>query len=208
MKVHHFARKRRQLKKLASEYQQSRGIPKQKKDNLLNKIKALVSYLKRTMTRRDLRRALGAMALMFGLSSTGNLRAQSFAPPQINPFGISNIQNIALPAFADLDNDGDMDMILGDYNDSGAILSYFENIGNESNPNFAAPITNPFNLSGNEYYLIPVLADLDNDGDMDILAGSDYGQVSYFENIGTAEVPDFAPAVNDPFDIALGLQTY
>ncbi|MBL4585713.1 MAG: T9SS type A sorting domain-containing protein [Flavobacteriales bacterium] len=50
--------------------------------------------------------------------------AQTFATAQTNPFGLTNVGTLSKPDFADLDNDGDLDMMSGE--GSGDFF-YFEN---------------------------------------------------------------------------------
>ena len=58
------------------------------------------------------------------------------------------------PEFADIDNDGDLDYLSGEYTYSigygvgyGLGFHFQENIGSATNPNFANPIINPFGLN-------------------------------------------------------------
>ncbi len=95
-----------------------------------------------------------------------------------------------VPTFGDMDNDGDADMIVGDKEGK---LHYFQNTGGAGN---AAVFTT---LPVQDYHGIdvgdfstPVLADMDRDGDEDLLIGEAFGNVDYFENTGTAAVPAFS----------------
>lgn len=141
--------------------------------------------------------------------NTGNATNPSYGSPQFSPFGLDSIQGIlAYPTFADMDNDGDLDLITsGEYYSYGSIL-YFENIGNANSPNFAAPQTNPFGFqsAGNDVYItFPEAADLDGDGDVDLLVGtydSYYTKMFvYYENTGTQQTPVFSTGLNDPFGL-------
>jgi hypothetical protein len=111
--------------------------------------------------------------------NTGSGTQASFANPVQNPFGISPVLNFGSPAFSDIDHDGDLDLFVGEYYGN---MRYFENTGTVSSPAFAAPLTNPFFLVQTNYYNFPALADLDNDGDEDILSGENYGSFQYFKN--------------------------
>jgi hypothetical protein len=140
--------------------------------------------------------------------NTGTAANPQFASPISNPFGLfSNADNVFL-SFGDLDNDGDKDLILGEYY---GVIKYFQNTGTATNPQFAAPIVNPFGTSAGYLLAVPTLADIDGDGDLDLLVG-DYGYVylpyynypalRFFRNIGTASAPNFqlANGANDPFE--------
>ena len=141
--------------------------------------------------------------------NTGTANNPSYGSPQFSPFGLDSIQGIlAYPTFADMDNDGDLDLITsGEYYAYGSIL-YFENIGSASNPNFAAPQTNPFGFqsAGNDVYItFPEAADLDGDGDIDLLLGTYDNYYTkmfvYYENTGTQQTPVFSTGLNDPFGL-------
>ncbi len=92
------------------------------------------------------------------------------------------------PALADLDDDGDQDLMIGDENGR---LHYFENQGTATNYDFQ--LTEP------EYADIdvdlgahPQFFDLSGDGIEDLVIGDFYGRVQYHENAGTATEPDFS----------------
>ena len=67
-------------------------------------------------------------------------------------------------------------------NQSGQ-FSYFENIGNANAPNFSFVSENQFNLSSVGQGAKPNFADLDDDGDADLLSGNANGEYYYYENI-------------------------
>ena len=108
----------------------------------------------------------------------------------------------ATPTFGDIDNDGDLDLFVG--HDDGN-FRYFENTGTASAPTFAAAVINPFGLTDAGDITKPTLGDVDNDGDLDLLVGeTKNGNLNYFENIGTASAPAFAPLKTNPFGLVSG----
>ncbi len=95
----------------------------------------------------------------------------------------------AYPAFADLDGDGDMYMLLG--SDSGKIL-FFDNIaGAGAVPVFAEPIADYQQIEV-ESFSTPVLFDFDGDGDADLITGGSRGRLSFYRNEGSAGQPVFS----------------
>ncbi len=93
------------------------------------------------------------------------------------------------PTFGDLDNDGDLDMLIGDY--SGR-LHYLENVAGLGNTaNFTVNTLNYFGIDIGDF-ASPQLFDVDNDGLLDILVGEMRGQVNYFKNTGTLSNPQFS----------------
>lgn len=92
------------------------------------------------------------------------------------------------PAFADLDADGDVDMIIGE--STGAVW-YFENIAEPYEwPVLAPPLTAPWGIHG-PVFATPQLIDLDEDGDFDLVMGGRDGRLRYFENTGTPTTAAF-----------------
>jgi len=135
----------------------------------------------------------------FYYKNTGSASVPAFALSQTNPFGLATQYDYSVSEFKDLDNDGDLDMMTGDYYGN---FTYYENTGTATVPNFAAAQQNPFNLSYiGTYYAAPSLADIDNDGDFDLMAGRRDGNFFYYENTGTATVPNFAAAQQNPFNL-------
>ena len=98
----------------------------------------------------------------------------------------------SVPAFGDLDDDGDDDMLLGIENGT---LVYYENssVGNGSvfssgTLNYTDNLGATISAGG---FCHPQLFDLNEDGLLDLLLGKRSGEIMYYENIGTASVPSF-----------------
>ncbi|WP_420583211.1 FG-GAP-like repeat-containing protein [Reichenbachiella sp.] len=129
--------------------------------------------------------------------NTGSNSSATFAEQTggANPFDGESVDGYATPTFIDIDDDGDLDALVGQYyyNYSGYV-NFFENTGTASAPAFAERNGNedPFRaIEPDSGYTDPTFADLDNDGDLDVLVGNSYGTPEYFENKGTASEPDF-----------------
>jgi hypothetical protein len=91
----------------------------------------------------------------------------------------------SMPAFADIDGDGDQDLFVGD---GAGTLTFVENTGTRTAPRWAAPIHPYADLNlGN--YGAPSFIDLDQDGDLDMLIGRENGSLAYVRNTGTARSP-------------------
>ena len=110
--------------------------------------------------------------------NTGNAATASFDLTPLNLVG--DIGDYSHPYLIDLDSDNDYDMVIG--NATGYIL-YYRNDGDATNPSFVSA----GNLIGDSYdYSAPALADIDNDGDYDIVSGTKGGWVAFYENEGTS----------------------
>jgi hypothetical protein len=109
-----------------------------------------------------------------------------------------DVGDFATPAFADMDADGDLDLSMG--SQEGTIY-YFENVGTRYKPIFIMN-TGMYSYICAEYLsernkTSLAIADLDADGDNDLLIGNDLGVIFYLENIGTP-----AQAVWGPCSVA------
>ena len=94
------------------------------------------------------------------------------------------------PSFADLDGDGDLDAVVGEFDGN---LNYFENTGSATAPAFTehTGAANPFDGVDVGFVSTPSFADLDGDGDLDAVVGKYDGNLNYFENTGSAVAPAF-----------------
>jgi len=202
MKQIKFARKKRQLKYYSIKLQRLIDCQKDTLNveikKLIIKIKKLTYELLQVFSAVVLKRIMGPAVGLLILSSFNQVNGQIFDSPKPNSFGLDSLNLIAFPAFADLDNDGDLDLLVGEYLGN---MQYFENTGTSSAPAFAAPLQNPFGLSPTYLFATPAFADLDADGDMDMISGEYYGNMIYYENIGSASNPQFAPPQINPFGL-------
>ncbi|MCA9096171.1 MAG: VCBS repeat-containing protein, partial [Planctomycetaceae bacterium] len=127
-----------------------------------------------------------------------------------NPLNGKSVDSNSTPAFGDLDGDGDVDLVSGEFSGN---LKYFLNttvpvddIGFTSQTG----TDNPLNGEDVGSLSLQVLGDLDGDGDLDLIAGNSQGTLDYFKNTGTAIAPVYAKqtGANNPLDgVYLGFTT-
>ena len=134
--------------------------------------------------------------------NTGTANSAAFAAPAFNAFNLQAPgSQIMFCDFADLDGDGDLDIYGSSYYSYTAV-NFYENTGSNTLPNFSIPTTNPHGIDTDSLqFFSPTIEDMDNDGDLDIMAGSYYGDITYFENTGTPTSPAFGTGTTNPFGI-------
>ena len=115
-----------------------------------------------------------------------------------NPTGIPSL-SFSQPRFYDLDNDGDLDMILGSTIQSPL---YFKNTGSKTTPKFVMDkflFANVNSLNAE----MGVCADIDGDGDLDFITGG-YTGLHLYENIGSNMQPEFVESTNVFVSLTVG----
>ena len=128
--------------------------------------------------------------------NTGSLTSPEFRLTDTNYVNLAqyNLNTILnqptfspVPAFGDVNTDGNTDMIVGDFQGR---LHYFQNepVGGKSN--FVLTNTN-FKSIDVGTYASPFLTDLNGDGLVDIAAGQQNGLLDYFPNKGSFINPEF-----------------
>jgi len=209
----HFARKGRQFKRLSKEINRLLDsgrfyqLAEEKQRSLASRLRTLYRRLARIIPARRLRLGLGAAAMLLGLGLglglTQPLQAQTFGAPVESPFNFTNITYFTLPSFADIDDDGDLDLFTTGYVDGESYyltLRYYQNVGDAENPDFSAPVDAPFGIA--EQNILNVsFVDIDDDGDLDAFMPQAYGNFLFRENTGTAQSPVFDAAQTNPFGL-------
>lgn len=104
-------------------------------------------------------------------------------------------------SFADVDNNGSLDLVLGEYQ----LLDIYLSSGTESEvpPEFTLLYSMPTESLPTR--LCGAFVDIDLDGDLDLFFGTQFGNVGYRRNIGTPESPDWSQVVYEGTSAATSL---
>lgn len=114
------------------------------------------------------------------------------------------------PSLVDIDNDGDLDMIVGENNRA---LNFFRNIGGTPIPSFVSePIGNlgsaltGLDVGANSN---PTFADIDGDLDLDLIIGQSTGRLMFVANAGSPTAPNFSSSpIDNWFSIDIGTSAH
>lgn len=93
----------------------------------------------------------------------------------------------ATPTLGDIDGDGDLDLFVGE---SSGSLNYYENTGSRTEPRFTL-VSDEFGGIDVGRRSLPVLHDLDGDGDLDLVVGSESSGLLVIRNVGSPREPEF-----------------
>ncbi len=118
--------------------------------------------------------------------NSGTLQMPVWTPADSALVTITRGSN-AVPTLGDLTGDGLPDLIVGE---ASGELNYYRNIGSKGAPKFEL-VSDRFLGIDVGRRSTPVLADLDGDGKLDLLLGSEAGGVELWRNTGAAGAIDF-----------------
>jgi len=126
--------------------------------------------------------------ITMGFRNTGNAETPIFTQDNSLVTGIMDAGRNSYPTFADLNKDGDFDLLIG--RDLSSFL-YYQNSGNPSSPIWQTNSSLFSEVENIRYWKDPTFCDLDGDGDFDMIYGSDNGFLFFYQNIGTSTNPAF-----------------
>lgn len=117
------------------------------------------------------------------------------------------------PVLHDVDGDKDLDLIIvsnGDHYKTGDKhdrLTLFENVGTSKTPIFKHKVADLWNISNDSLKgIYPTFGDLNNDGNPEMLMGTENGNFALYENIGTLSSPNYKIIGREAFN--LNVSTY
>jgi hypothetical protein len=98
-----------------------------------------------------------------------------------------NVGGYSAPTFVDVDVDSDLDLFIGQENGK---ISFYRNDGTPQDPSWT-PVPENYDSIGVGEYSVPTFADLDLDGDFDLLVGNGEGRIFFYRNDGTSQADSF-----------------
>lgn len=118
--------------------------------------------------------------------NTGSATNPIFALESKN-FAAIDVGSLSAPTLADIDNDGDLDLFIGERDGN---INFYRNTGTGTNPIFTLETENYVAIDVG-LFSTPTFTDIDQDGDLDLFIGENSGNINFFRNTGTATNPAF-----------------
>lgn len=129
--------------------------------------------------------------------NTGTVSQPVFSLVTRDYAGLSTYSlNNVMPTVGDVDNDGDVDILVGTSNGQ---IHWLKNTAGNGNPcNFSVYSANAFSFTTFYAVAAPQLFDIDGDSNLDLLIGGKAGRIAYYKNTGsgTPFVPSFSLITN------------
>lgn len=159
-------------------------LSKAKQHSLIQRLQRLYEKLKSLQTQLRVSGIGAAIALALSANSAD---AQTIGPfeynPTENPLPEPYRIAVAKPTAIDIDNDGDLDVFVGDK--YGNIHFFRNTAGSDLVRRFVKEENNLFPSLDIGQRLAPAFADVDGDGDFDAIIGNRDGYTYFFRNTGT-----------------------
>jgi len=110
--------------------------------------------------------------------------------PNFSEYSLINdidLSGYSVPKLVDIDNDLDLDLFIGQ---STGNITFYENVGSNENYDFILVSSNYNDISVSNKSSIDFF-DIDNDEDYDLVVGSQYENIFFYENIGDSYEANF-----------------
>jgi predicted lactoylglutathione lyase len=160
----------------------------------------------------DGRSSTGPVGRIRFYRNTGTATSANFMLEMENFAGIDVGGARVVPTFADIDSDGDLDLFVVE-GGLGRKIVLYRNIGTATNPDFTLETENFASIDVGDG-IVPVFADIDNDGDFDLFVAEFVGNINFYRNTGTPTDPSFTletenfASVNVTVDVTKSVPTF
>jgi len=132
--------------------------------------------------------------VVFGLNPSATGVEPSPAGPYLLKGANWNMPSLGhnvTPTVGDIDGDGNWELVVGNAEGNLNIVDFSDYTWDQMVYTITPVQADGADFAFTHFYTAPTLADLDADGDLDLLVGADDGDIYYYENIGDAFNPQF-----------------